>query len=206
MAGQLFVRAVGAAAAVTLISLGASTPAGGKDAASADESQAATRARIGANFARLPLSFERNAGQTDDQVRFLSRGRGYTLFLTGNEAVLALRKGDNRQETKASRKADGGGNNRSDSPAPSPQSLVPSVLRMKLAGANPDPQVTGLDELPGKSNYFIGNDPKKWRTNVPTYAKVRYEEVYPGIDVVYYGNGPHPQPLSPRERVARRAG
>jgi uncharacterized protein (TIGR03437 family) len=62
------------------------------------------------------------------------------------------------------------------------------VLRMKLAGANPSPRVTGMEELPGKGNYFIGNDPAQWRTNVPTYAKVRYENVYSGMDLVYYGN------------------
>jgi hypothetical protein len=59
---------------------------------------------------------------------------------------------------------------------------------MKLVGANPEPQVMGLDELPGKVNYFLGNDPTKWRTDVPTYAKVRYKDIYPGVDLVYYGN------------------
>ncbi len=59
---------------------------------------------------------------------------------------------------------------------------------MKLVGANPSPDVAGLEELPGKSNYFIGNDPKKWRSNVPHYARVAYRQVYPGIDLVYYGN------------------
>lgn len=63
------------------------------------------------------------------------------------------------------------------------------VVRIKLEGANPSPRVSGLDKLPGKSNYFIGNDPAKWRTNVPTFAKVRYENVYSGIDLVYYANG-----------------
>src|SRR5207249_8801556 len=62
------------------------------------------------------------------------------------------------------------------------------VLRMKLVGANQAARVTALDELPGKSNYFVGNDPKKWRTDVPTYGKVKYEGVYPGIDLIYYGN------------------
>src|SRR6185503_14275294 len=66
--------------------------------------------------------------------------------------------------------------------------LKQGVLRTTLAGAAPDAPVTGLDELPGKANYFIGNDPAKWRSNVPTYAKVQYREVYPGIDLVYYGN------------------
>jgi len=54
---------------------------------------------------------------------------------------------------------------------------------MKLVGANQAAKVTPLDELPGKSNYFIGNDPKKWRTDVPTYGKVKYAGVYPGIDL-----------------------
>src|SRR5207247_11400705 len=65
---------------------------------------------------------------------------------------------------------------------------VPVVVRMSLVDAAPKPLMSGLDELPGKANYFIGNDPAKWRTNVPTYAKVHYREVYPGIDLVYYGN------------------
>jgi len=59
---------------------------------------------------------------------------------------------------------------------------------MRLVGANASAAVTGAEELPGKSNYFIGNDPKKWRTNVPNYAKVKYQDVYPGVDLVYYGN------------------
>jgi hypothetical protein len=62
------------------------------------------------------------------------------------------------------------------------------VLRLKLAGANTAAKVAGTEELPGKANYFIGNDPKKWCTNVPTYAKVKYKDVYPGVDLVYYGN------------------
>src|SRR5438046_3860535 len=59
---------------------------------------------------------------------------------------------------------------------------------MKLVGANLSPDVVGLEELPGKTNYFSGNDPNKWRTNVSTFAKVRYGNVYPGVDLVYYGN------------------
>jgi hypothetical protein len=59
---------------------------------------------------------------------------------------------------------------------------------MKLVGANPAAKAVGADELPGKANYFIGNDPKKWRSNVPTFAKVKYHGVYPGVDLVYYGN------------------
>ena len=124
---------------------------------------AEAEATVKAAYGQLPLSFEANRGQTDGAVRFLSRGRGYSLFLTATEAVLRLQ--DARE------------------PAPAPS----SVLRMKLAGANSAPRVEGLGELPGKSNYFIGNDPQKWRTDVPTYARVKYEAVYPGVDLVYYG-------------------
>ncbi len=63
-----------------------------------------------------------------------------------------------------------------------------SVLRLKMIGANAAARVEGQDELPGKVNYFIGNDPEKWRRNIPTYRKVHYTDVYPGIDIVYYGN------------------
>jgi len=61
-------------------------------------------------------------------------------------------------------------------------------MRVKLVGANPKARASALEELPGKSNYFVGNDPSQWRTGLPTYAKVRYENIYPGIDLVYYGN------------------
>ncbi len=140
-----------------------------------------------ANYGKLPLSFEINRGQTDEAVKFLSRGKGYTLFLTSTDAVLSLRKGSAEPEAQVPRLVnDRGGTGVSPvaSGSPLPQ---PAVLRMKLLGANPEARVTGIEELPGKSNYFIGNDPEKWRTNVPHYSKVSYEEVYPGIDLVYYG-------------------
>ncbi len=161
----------------------------------------ASKQRIVASFARLPLSFEPNRGQTDARVKFLSRGHGYTLFLTGDEAFLALQRTEDKSKIKnhkAKIKNEGLENRNSKTKIETRQSqigkpkskikLAPAVLRMKLVGANPAPQVEGLDELPGKSNYFRGNDPSKWRSNVSQYAKVRYRNVYPGVDVVYYGN------------------
>jgi sugar lactone lactonase YvrE len=156
-----------------------------------------TKQHLVETYGTLPLSFEANRGQTDCHVKFLSRQRGYGLFLTGNEAVLALRKpsvvtappsvGKNLQfkELLPSPKTLVA---EPESRTPRPQPLPPTVVRMKLVGANPKTHVVGLDELPGQSNYFIGNDPKKWRTNVPTYAKVRYKDVYPGVDLVFHGN------------------
>ncbi|HEX4640263.1 MAG TPA: SBBP repeat-containing protein, partial [Chthoniobacterales bacterium] len=123
-------------------------------------------AQLSEAYGKLPLSFEANAGQTDPRVKFLSRGSGYSLFLTNNEAVLALTKKDAGAEQKS----------------------TSAILRMKLVGAKSLPGVSGQNELPGKANYFTGSDPKKWRTDLPTYAKVRYEQVYPGIDLIYYGN------------------
>ena len=135
-------------------------------------------------YGKLPLSFEANRGQTDAQVKFLSRGRGYTMFLTRRaETVLVLRnpspKSDASQPARLQLAA--------ARPKPEPVTS-PVVVRMKLDGANAAPQVEGLEELPSKANYFIGNDPAKWRTNVPTYARVQYHAVYPGVDLVYYGN------------------
>jgi len=138
-----------------------------------------TKVRVDKNYHRIPLTFEANQGQTDKQVKFLSRGRGYTLFLTTTEAVLVLR---NRASKVSDRRSAGTPMaNETDQPNQ-------AVMRMNFVGANPSPQVMGLDELPGKSNYFISNDPKTWRTNVRNYAKVRYQDIYPGVDLICYGN------------------
>jgi len=147
---------------------------------------AASKAQAMANYGRLPLSFEANNGQTNSAVKFLSRGQGYNLFLTGDEAVLTLEKSSvvSRQSSVASPQMRKAGLRTPDS---EPRTSA-SVLRMKLVGANSNATVRGAAELPGKSNYFIGNDPKKWRTDVPTYAQVKYQGVYPGVDLVYYGN------------------
>src|SRR5882724_5897934 len=121
---------------------------------------AATDARVSESYGKLPLHFEANRGQTDKDVHFLSRGAGYSLYLTAGEAVLVLAK------SNADAKRDA-------------QTQVKSVaLRMSLVGAARKPVVSGLDEQPGKANYFVGKDPAKWRSNVPTYAKVHYQNVY----------------------------
>jgi len=121
------------------------------------------------SYGRLPLAFEPNRGQTHDRVQFLSRGPGYTLFLARTEAVLALRQPGRNKHSAGAR----GGR--------------PAVLYMQLAGANPDADISGLERLPSASNYLLGQDPRQWHTAVPTFRRVRYEGIYPGIDVVYYG-------------------
>jgi hypothetical protein len=116
-----------------------------------------------AKFSKIPLSFEANQGQTDSQVKFLSRGDGYSLFLTSNSAVLKLR-------------------------APKDANAGAAVIRMEMLNTHRAAQVTGTDKLPGAVNYFIGNDPKRWHSDIETYAKVKYQGIYPGVDAVFYGN------------------
>jgi hypothetical protein len=114
------------------------------------------------HYSALPLSFEVNQGQVDGQVKYLARGRAYTLFLTSRGAVLSLRS------------------ERAGQPAT-------AWLRLSLRGAAAAPVIAGEEKLPGQSHYYLGNDPAQWRTHIPTYARVRYQQVYPGVDLVYYG-------------------
>jgi hypothetical protein len=139
----------------------------------------AEQARAVQAYGKLPLSFEANQGQTDHRVRFLSHGSGYSLFLTPEEAVLTLQTGWTQ---KPGPKAEG------LQPFVGGKKLAPpAILRMQLAGNNAKAGMVGLDELPGKSNYLIGNNPAKWRTGVPNYRKVAEDGVYTGINLVYYG-------------------
>ena len=114
-------------------------------------------------YRELPLIFEPNQGQTDPRVKFLAHGGVYGLFLTADSAVLRLQHA-------------------------SPSGKQVSAFSMKLVDANPHAEAEGTDPLPGKSNYFIGNDPAKWHRDIPQFARVRYASVYPGIDLVFYGN------------------
>ena len=144
-----------------------------------EETVAATTTTAADRYGDLPLSFEANQGQVadgqidgqiedrkiedrkiDGAVQFLSRGSGYSFFLTKTGAVLTLSR--------------------------DPQ--AGAVLRMQLLGANSNPRIQGQNELPGKSNYFFGRDSSRWRTGISTFSQVRYESVYPGISLVYYGN------------------
>jgi len=130
------------------------------------------------NYGRLPLVFEENQGQANPQARFLFRGVGYTAFLTSGSMVLSLRPATVVPLQPA-------GNVPAGSNVPSAPA---TTMQFLLSGAATNPTVVGEDQQLGIINYFIGNDPTKWHTNVPTYAKVRYQNVYPGIDLVYYGN------------------
>jgi hypothetical protein len=133
-------------------------------------------------YGKLPLSFEENEGQTAREVRYVSHGSGYELFLTPQEAVVALQPSlpvnlsalhpvANLRSLRQARQAG-----------------RMTVLRMGLEGANLEAKISGIDALPGKVNYFLGNKPEHWHTNIPTYSRVKYAQVYPGVDLVFYSN------------------
>jgi hypothetical protein len=111
---------------------------------------------INENYGKLPLSFESNVGQSANAVKFLSRGNGYTMFLTATEAVFSLRQ----TKEKNSR----------------------AVWRLQLAGANQSATIEGQESLPGKVNYMIGNDRSQWHRGISTFRKVQYRDVWPGVE------------------------
>jgi hypothetical protein len=133
-----------------------------------------SKARVLKSYGALPMSFEMNQGQADRTVRFLARGQGYAILLQPSEALLALQPAG--QDARVPEKA-------GERPRPPYR-----VLKMRIERANLSAPATGLHRLPGISNYFIGNDPSRWRTHIPTYEKVQFENVRPGVNLVYYGN------------------
>ena len=124
------------------------------------------------SYSKMPLAFEANDGQSDRQVKFVSRGAGYNLFLTSNEAIFSLQNPGQERAAHGLPLREKGA----------------TVVGMKLVGASTKADVAGQEELAGKSNYFVGSDPNRWHANVRQYAKVRYAGVYPGVDLVYYGH------------------
>jgi hypothetical protein len=130
------------------------------------------KARVAEGYGRLPLHFEPNRGQAPAQVRFLSRGRYHSLFLTSTGFSVSVPRGAQRSRSGKPKTA------RERSPR----------IEMRLLGSSPRPRVAAAAPLPGKVNYLLGRDPKAWRTNIPTFGEIRYGSVYPGIDLVYHGN------------------
>ncbi len=136
-------------------------PVSGLKTSSDPQQTAGIRERYG----KLPLQFEANQGQAQSQAKFIARGHGYQLALLPGKALLRLRQ----------------------TATPSQPAAPDTDLGIHFIGANNDAVVQGQDALPGKSNYFVGNDPAQWRANVPTFAKVQYQALYPGVDLLYYG-------------------
>ena len=114
-----------------------------------------------ASYGQLPLAFEPNVGQTSAGIGYLARGPGYSVGLNASGAFIALENSS---------------------------SSTSNLIDVRLVGANSAPTAVSQDELPGVANYLIGNNPSDWHTNIPTYGQVTYQNVYPGVDLVYHGN------------------
>jgi len=141
-----------------------------------------SQAGVLSGYGKLPLTFEQNQGQTDARVKFLARGSGYTVFLSDDQTT-TLRLIAPAHDPAGSLH----GSARSSTSA-APTRYSDATVRLSLVGANLHAPIEGNDLQPGRSNYFIGNDPTRWQRNVPHFARVKYHGVYPGVDLVYYGN------------------
>ena len=153
--------------------------AGGKRPAPTKDRQAAVHPVPAVDLTKLPLYFEPNVGQAAPGVRYIARGGGMTMFLAGQEAIMVLNPPASREGPRS---------------APNHERAVPprsAAIRMRLAGATGGSEATELERLPGISNYFRGRDESRWITGVPQYRRVRFRNVYEGVDVVYYGNQQH---------------
>jgi photosystem II stability/assembly factor-like uncharacterized protein len=148
---------------------------------------AAVPASIGADarFGVLPLYFEANRGQTDERVQFFARGREHTIYLGADGATIALKQNQTNRNGASPSPLPFRGEGRGEAAL---SNSVVRLVRMNLAGANPAPVPSGQNQLPGRVNYLLGNDPARWQQAVTTFAKVQYDQVYPGVDLVYYGN------------------
>ena len=157
----------------------------------AQATSSTTQPQVVPTYAQIPLHFEKNQGQTNPTVTFLARGKGYALFLTPKEVVLSFHHSgsvDKSPDGPASGEKDtessGFGNKLEKALRENPV----AVVRMALVGGKRQADMVGQDQLPGRSHYFIGSDPSQWWTNIPQYGKVVAKQVYPGIDLVYYGD------------------
>ncbi len=145
-------------------------------AAQAPALSAAQRGRVQASLGALPLAFEANQGQTDPQVKYMARGNGYTVFLTANDTVFALQSSE-QAATQVNGKPH----------FTAPSKTRTAAIHLHLVDGNGQPQIAAGSQLPGHSNYFIGNDRSQWHSNAAQYARVSYRDVYPGVDMAFYG-------------------
>lgn len=129
----------------------------------ADSTNTPQQTRVLSTYGRLPLAFEANHGQVDPNVKFVAHGAGYAVLLKTREIVVT---------------------------PPGVSTGAGGAVRMRFLGTNSSSEVIGEEELPGKSNYFVGENPRNWHTNIPTFARLRYRGLYAGIDLVYRGTEP----------------
>jgi len=140
------------------------------------EKNEAREARVISSYGRLPLYFIKNSGQLDRQVIFYEKGAGHTTFFTEKGLVLSLTRGERKKDARAHRASD------------TNTKHISEAVSLSFLGADNNAKIISDDKMAGKVNYFIGNDRKKWRTNIPTYGAVTYKDIYENIDIKFYGN------------------
>ncbi len=174
MPGTRFAYGLSALAAAALL---ASFATGCKPRAVMHQPLAAAqvRARLERRLAHAPLAFEPNLGQSADATKYLAHGEGYMLALDETGAKLRLERGaaPTLKAPSASK--------------PLTSSDPSSEVSIQFVGAQPHARIEGVDRQRGIVNYLIGRDSSKWHRRIPTYARVRYRSIYPGIDLVYHG-------------------
>jgi len=146
---------------------------------------AVTETGLTQGYGRLPLSFVPNQGQVDSAVQFVSRAPGLALYLTAGDATLVLVK---HRPHGHRHPLSHGSALLATTGLSATVPISAAAVRLHYVGANTAAQAIGQNPLPGIANYLIGRDPAGWRTGLPTYAQVSYHDVYPGVDLVYYGN------------------
>jgi hypothetical protein len=196
---RMFLPASGIAAVAVLVALGIALAGGFRpNSGSKTANQVATApglapapkaqdsGRVRASLAALPLAFEANQGQTDPQVKYVARGRGYTVFLTANDTVFAVHSSSLAVDTRV---AQSHGVARTTQPAAERATARDrtAAIHLRLDGGNPQSQIIAGNQLPGHSNYFLGADRRQWHANVPQYARICYREAYPGVEMAFYG-------------------
>ncbi len=148
------------------------------------ETDELSKVRLNRRLDDMPLNFQANQGQADDRVKFMARGRNLSVFLTDGGASIVLKKSTATSDSKAARLA---GSHVGVRSRPVTTNARPSrVVKMALVGSNLNARAVGLDKAAEISNYFIGRDPHKWQTNVPNYSRAKFENIYPGIDILYH--------------------
>jgi len=171
-----------AAIAASAIGFGPAALSNGKSQSAARAPIASESSKIAAKNAlkqRMPIYFEKNQGQVNSGVRYLARSGRYSMFLTEDAAVFSLIGGDLHKSPLDSL---------SRRPGIETNRLTESDFQIRLEGTNRNPEISGVQPLRGRVNYLIGSDEKKWHRDVPTFGKVEYRNVYPGVDLTYHGS------------------
>lgn len=135
----------------------------------------------------LPLSFQPNVGQTDAAVRFLAAGRGGSVFFRAQGIVIARPPSPSSSADHGDAETRRGGLEHRRAAQQPGADRAGSVVQIHFLGANSVPNVVGLNVQRGRTNYLLGTDQRRWKTNVATFASVEYQRLYPGIDLRYDG-------------------